>query len=163
MESIKEVLMIHTPVRVYTNGDIYRQSKSKNKEWKLVKASMTKTGYLKCAFDKKFFYVHRIVAHAFLGLDIDDSVLQVDHINLNKKDNTIENLRLVSCRENSYNKNSKGYCWDKDRLKWMANIRYNGMSKFIGRYETKEEAHQAYLDAKKVYHIIPNKSPRNYV
>ena len=44
--------------------------------------------------------VHRLVACAFLGLDY-DSALHVDHVNCDKSDNRVENLRVVTMEENN--------------------------------------------------------------
>lgn len=44
--------------------------------------------------------VHRLVACAFLGLDY-DSDLTVDHINCDKSDNSLMNLRVVTMEENN--------------------------------------------------------------
>lgn len=45
--------------------------------------------------------VHRLVACAFLGLDYEDLSMHVDHVNCNKSDNMVENLRVVTMEENN--------------------------------------------------------------
>lgn len=76
----------------------------------------------------------------------------IDHINRVKDDNRILNLRSVTQKENRFNTPSKGYYKTKDR--YMATIRLNGKNKHLGCYDNEADAHQAYLDAKKIYHII---------
>lgn len=80
---------------------------------------------------------------------------QIDHINHNRSDNKIHNLRSVTNQQNSFNKNNvKGYYFNSDRNIYQSYIKLNNKHKYIGCYKTPEEAHQAYLDAKKIYHII---------
>ena len=53
---------------------------------------------------KKFFTIHRLIAETFIPNP--DNKPYIDHINRDKKDNRIENLRWVTSRENSRNINS---------------------------------------------------------
>jgi len=56
--------------------------------------------------------------------------------------------------------NGSNLIWKADRgsntaaKKYMASIKFNYKNIYLGLYNTEEEARQAYLDAKKVYHII---------
>jgi hypothetical protein len=76
---------------------------------------------------------------------------QIDHINGNRGDNRIGNLRVVSPSENSRNtvaqKNPKndyvGVTWDAVRKKWAAHIQVNRKKIRIGRFESIEEAASA--------------------
>ena len=99
---------------------------------------------------KKYYYVHRILAHFYFGLEL-DSKLQVDHINRNRSDNRIENLRIVTNQQNSFNTNSKGYT--KHRNAFQACITLNG-NKYYKSFKTEEEAHNWYLSQKEKLHII---------
>lgn len=66
---------------------------------------------------------------------------QIDHINRYSLDNRRCNLREATRSQNAQNKQSKGYGYDKSRNKWYAQIAVNGSdSKFIGRFNTEEEA-----------------------
>ena len=80
----------------------------------------------------------------------------LDHINGIKIDNRICNLRISNKYENQWNRfdEIKGYTWSKKHKKWKSTIRYKGKSIFLGLYETEEEAKQAYLLAKKQYHLF---------
>ena len=74
----------------------------------------------------------------------------VDHIDGDRLNNDVSNLRIVSNRENtsSYkNKTSKyvGVSYHKRSKKYQSSIYLNGKSTFIGRFDTEEEAHKAYL------------------
>jgi hypothetical protein len=80
---------------------------------------------------------------------------EIDHINGVKDDNRIINLRSVTHQQNMWNrKNDKGYWFRKDTQKYQAKIQVNGKIKCIGHFNTEQEAHQAYLNAKEKYHII---------
>lgn len=78
----------------------------------------------------------------------------LDHINRNTSDNRIDNLRIVTNQQNSFNKVSKGYTWNKNLNKWQSQIKVNYKNIYLGLYETEEEAQQSYLLAKKQYHLI---------
>ena len=76
---------------------------------RFIKQTTNGSGYL-CVHlrrdDKQYCrYVHRLLAITFLDLD-EDSNLTVDHINHDRRDNRLENLRLVSQSDNLRNKTS---------------------------------------------------------
>ena len=83
----------------------------------------------------------------------------LDHIDGNRSNNKIENLRPATLNENARNckkpsHNTSGYkgvCWDKNRNKWMAYITINNKFKSLGRYDQIEDAHFAYTNAAKKY------------
>lgn len=79
---------------------------------------------------------------------------EVDHMDTNKLNNKISNLRNITHHQNLFNTNAKGYSWDKAHNKYSSHIRLNYKKIWLGFFDTPEEAHQAYLDAKKIYHII---------
>jgi hypothetical protein len=74
--------------------------------------------------------------------------MDTDHINCDKADNRIANLREATRSENSANRpppahnrsGFKGVHFDKNRQKWMAFIRKDWRVRNLGRYATKEEA-----------------------
>jgi len=89
-----------------------------------------------------------------LGLKRGDK-LEGDHRNHNTLDNQRENLRAVTCQQNHWNrKNSKGYSWDKRTKKYQARIKLNNKVISLGLFSTTKGAHNAYLQAKKQYHVI---------
>lgn len=81
--------------------------------------------------------------------------MDIDHINGNKSDNRIDNLRLATCSENSWNAEKrsdntsgyKGVSFDKSRGLWAAYINAYGKRKHLGRFRLIEDAHMAYEKA----------------
>lgn len=111
-----------------------------------------KDGYIRVRIYSKNYPIHRLIYIYYFG-DF-DSVLEIDHINRIRDDNRIENLRLTTNQENQFNRNAKGCSFEKRLNKYKAQIKLNGKSIHIGRYDTQEEAHNAYKKAKLNYHII---------
>lgn len=74
----------------------------------------------------------------------------IDHINRNKLDNRMENLRIITSKENSYNRtknknsNNKFKGVKKSGNKYIATISKDGIRREIGRFETEEEAAKVY-------------------
>jgi len=74
----------------------------------------------------------------------------IDHINRNKLDNRLENLRIITCKENSYNRSKnkssnntyKGVY--KRGNKFVASITKDNIRKEITGFETEEEAAKVY-------------------
>ena len=65
----------------------------------------------------------------------------------------MNNLRIVTNQENNFNKNAKRFT--KSKNKYRAYINLNNQQFYLGTFNTEEEAHKAYLQAKEKYHIIP--------
>ena len=90
--------------------------------------------------------------------------LSIDHIDGNKSNNFLSNLRVVTHQQNQWNHTkAKGYYWARLANKWRAQIRVNGKNKKLGYYDTEAEAHQAYLSAKAIYHQIPSQNALNQI
>ena len=148
-------------IRINKNDsmDIYswREYKTKPNDWYKIKLTLTIiNNYKTYRFNINKQYIHsRVVYKAHNPeWDIEDSDCNnvVDHINNNSLDNRIENLRVVTQQQNQWNKNAKGYYWDKNAKKWHARIKINGEEKYLGLFDNEEDAHISYLNAKEVYH-----------
>jgi hypothetical protein len=100
----------------------------------------------------KGYMAHRL---AWLYVHGDWPKKQIDHINRNRDDNRISNLRDIDGFENMQNrmaqKNSKsgvkGVSWSKRIKRWTAQIEKQGISKHLGVFKTIQEAEAAYLSA----------------
>jgi hypothetical protein len=101
----------------------------------------------------KTYFVHQLVAMAFLGHIPNGLKLVVDHINDNPSDNKVENLQIVTQRFNScktqgkYSSKYKGVYWGKNINKWRAQIEIKGIKKQLGSFDCELKAHQAYQNA----------------
>lgn len=104
----------------------------------------------------KWFREHRLIyllAHGTLPENI-------DHINRDKLDNRIDNLREACKAENERNRDKyrintsgyKGVWFHNQRKKWCAEITTNGKSRKLGLFDSKEDAAVAYNEASLKYH-----------
>jgi hypothetical protein len=119
----------------------------------VLKSSITKD-YLKVVLskdaNKKTFTIHQLMAIAFLNHKVDGHKLVVDHIDSNKTNNRLENLQIVSQRENVSKSNklktSKyiGVFWCKSKNKWVSRITINNKRFFLGSFNCELTAHLAY-------------------
>jgi len=80
---------------------------------------------------------------------------QLDHINGQRDDNRVENLRSATRAENAGNSKRradntsgfKGVYWNAQRSKWQAKIRRGQLEKHLGLFVCKEDAAEAYRRA----------------
>ena len=144
----------------YDLYSFYKTGGSKTEKWYQIKLSLDKsTGYKVFAFKiegKQInFKYHRVVYYAHNNdWDFYDSSKDniIDHIDGVKTNNHISNLRNVTNQENSFNTRARGCSFDKARGKYKAQITLNKKNIHIGRYDTEQEAHQAYVKAKREMH-----------
>lgn len=84
----------------------------------------------------------------------------VDHIDGDKTNNRISNLREASSAQNGRNSKVpshntsglKGASYFKRDGRWQSHIKVNGKQIRLGCFDTKEEAHAAYCEAARKYH-----------
>jgi len=138
--------------RCYKNGDLWRRLNTG--VYKLVKNTAIKEGYNVIICNKKQFRRHRIIFYAFnTDFDIYNKNIILDHIDGNRLNNSLENLRIVTVQENNHNQiNCKGYTYHKLIKKYMAYIKLNNIQYNLGYFNTRWEARQAYIDAIPKYH-----------
>ena len=143
-------------IRCYRNGVVERFWRGLY--WRIVKNTNNNNfGYNQIRIDKMIFR-HRIIAFCFLGLENikckKNMTNQIDHKNHNTLDNRVDNLRIVNNTQNQWNNERKGITFDKSRNKWRARINVNNKEIHLGRFENENDAREAYLNAKRTYHII---------
>lgn len=113
-----------------------------------------KHGYIGIRLDNVLHYAHRL---AWLYVYGKWPINQIDHIDGNRANNAFINLREVSNAENAQNKhksqNKSGFRGvRKENSKWLAEIKIDYKPIRIGLFGTPEEAHQAYILAKRKLH-----------
>lgn len=131
---------------IYDSGHLYRRATGKP-----VKASVTIAGY-------RMELPYAIWFHLYGELP--PRGLLIDHINRDRRDNRIGNLRLATYIQNGYNRTSphnpngfKGITPSgRPNKPWRAQIRINGIRISLGRFKTKEEAAEAYRNAVLKHH-----------
>ena len=133
-----------------------------NSKWAGKPALTTERGgYRVGSIGRLILCAHRVAWAIHYGEWPSDD-MEVDHINGQRNDNRIANLRLVTPAQNSKNKrllkvNTSGYSgvvWAESRQRWEASIADSGRSIHLGSYFSKEEAVIARKAAEKVlgYH-----------
>lgn len=135
--------------------------KSLPKRWSpkenILKPSIEGGGYLQVVLyidtRKKTIKVHQLVAEAFLGHTRCGFKLVVNHINFDKLDNRVENLEIVTARENCNKKHLSstseyvGVYWRKDVSKWCSRIQIDNKNINLGLFDNELEAAKYYKDA----------------
>lgn len=106
-----------------------------------IAGGLTELGYLRVWACSRKILVHRVVWLLFYGYE---PAGLLDHINRDRSDNRIQNLRLASASENQRNSGIsnnntsgiKGVSWDKNRSRWQAYLN----NKPLGRFKNLAEA-----------------------
>lgn len=102
-------------------------------------------GYRHGRIFRKAYLAHRVIWALVHGAW---PKAEIDHINGNRADNRIENLREVNGSENHRNmkrlvtntSGTTGVYWDKANNKWMVLIWHDGRSQFKGYFHSKDDA-----------------------
>lgn len=130
--------------------------------WKperILKQTPTTDGYLSVKLYNKgegtFFRVHQIVCMAFKNHKPNGHELVCNHKNFDPHDNRLENLEIITQRENAnkkhLNSSSKyvGVSWSNGAKKWEAYITINNKINHLGRFKDELDAREAYQQALK--------------
>lgn len=120
----------------------------------IIKPWLNTRGYKSVTLRKdgkpKSLKVHKLVAINFLNHIPNGMNSVIDHIDGNKLNNNINNLRIVSQRKNMSNMKRQTYSkyvgvsFDKRSNKWVSNIRLEGKGKFLGSFKCELSAAYAY-------------------
>lgn len=151
-----ERLKILSSMLRYDGGVLYWLEWRSGVKSDLVAGTLTKNGYVSVCSKGVKAYAHRIVWFMHNG-EIPKG-FDIDHIDHDRTNNKIENLRLVSRSDNLKNKGvvksssgEMGVYWSKAAQKWEASITVDGRKKYLGLFDTVEAARHARKEADKIY------------
>lgn len=117
-------------------------------------------GHILIGYKKQKHLAHRLAWYYVNGSWPQN---QIDHINGDPSDNRIINLRESTQAENTQNRREAstrsksgllGVHWCDRAKKWIAKIMLNKATKYLGSFDNKEEAFDAYLQAKRKLHTF---------
>lgn len=119
--------------------------------------TLTCYGYYRVKLLGRCIQAHRIVAVLSGLLDNTTSALSIDHIDGMCSNNTPENLRAVTNRQNQNNRavhRVGRLCGTlRSGTKWEARVQVNGKKIYLGTYDTEQAAHMAYLAYRKQHNL----------
>ncbi len=156
MEEWKEVID-------FPNYSVSNLGNVKNKSNLILKPNILSNGYYQHRLSKdgnyKTFKTSRLVAKHFLE-GFDDK-FEIDHIDNDKTNNNVNNLRCSTRSENNKNRRGygkskyKGVCFDKRKQRWSVRV-CNGRfwKRRFGSYETEEEAAKVYNEKMKELGLV---------
>lgn len=113
--------------------------------------TVSPNGYRNLTLNRKQYKAHHVVWYLAYGY----WPTQIDHINRNKDDNRLENLREVDCSLQQHNRKMPlpssgltGAHWNKAKNKFKSSIKVDGKNVHLGYFNTAKEASKAYLKEK---------------
>jgi hypothetical protein len=135
----------------YQNGDLVRKTLPRKRY-----ANAKKSEYLSTFVNGVYYRTHKLVFLYHYGY----IPKQIDHIDNNKHNNCVENLRECLPSNNSMNigirsDNSsgvKGVAWEPKRKKWRVRVCAQGKTMYSGRFEDIELAELVAIEARNKYH-----------
>lgn len=151
----------------YDNGNLFwKVSRGKAKAGGDA-GRLKSSGYIEIKLFGRSYQAHRVIWEMHHG-EI-PSNLVVDHINHDRSDNRIENLRVVEQRTNTKNQSMRitnrsgvnGVRWYEARRKFRAEIKVDRKSISLGYYETIIDAKAARMRAEKEYKFHENHGKKN--
>ncbi len=149
---LKEIFDYNPNTGIFT----YKQATSRSVHVGDIAGSMDEKGYLRIKIYGHSYRCHRLAWLFVHGSWPND---QIDHINSIRNDNRLINLREVSNKINCENRikpmsnNKIGFLGVYvHHGKYATSLKVDGIVKRLGHFNTPEEAHQVYLEAKRKYH-----------
>ena len=142
---------IYVNIAGFNNYQVSNFGNVKNvKTGRILKPSENRDGYFGVVLmndgDRATKTIHKLIACAFL--ENFENKPCIDHIDRNRKNNQISNLRWATLSENQHNKSMQqnnvsgiiGVSFCSGRNRWKSTIKINGRNKTLGRFVNKEDA-----------------------
>lgn len=135
----------------YKDGKLYNRVSRGSAKRDTEAGYVAEDGYRRVRVDGKYFYIHRLIWWLLTGKEVPEDLF-IDHIDGNRLNNLITNLRLATALENQYNKarqdngtsSYKGVWFDKAKDVWKASIRFKEKRHYIGQFSSELDAALAY-------------------
>lgn len=139
------------------NGSLTWKVRTSNRIRVGDEATCPNYGYYVVRLDTVLYRAHRVCWAVHYGAW---PVSKIDHINGNRNDNRLCNLREATIKENCRNmrigkankSGYKGVAWGKVAGKWSAQIKVNYRKVHLGLFNDPAEAHAAYVEAAAKYY-----------
>ena len=147
VDYIEDTGKLYWKIRPRHHFDSDRGMNVSNSSYAGNEAGSLHVGYVEIGINNTTYRAHRIIWKLMYNEDPEDTI---DHINGDRTDNRLCNLRKATHLENSQNvvnlkKNNKsgfvGVCWYEKSGKWRATLTYKGDTMHLGLFETAHEAH----------------------
>lgn len=158
MENLKKYYLYNEITGIFTRIESFRRRRTFDLQKPI--GWLNNRGYLTMKVENKNYQAHRLAWFYVYG-ELPENV--IDHIDGNRTNNAINNLRILTRRENTQNiskasKNNKigvlGVSYNEKRKTnpFIARIGHMGNQIIIGYYPNQELAQKAYLEKKKELH-----------
>jgi hypothetical protein len=140
----------------YKNGHLYWKKPRSGIQVKDQAGSIDSKGYIRIRFNGKKYLNHRLIFLMHYGY----LPKMLDHIDNNRLNNCIENLRPATREENGYNKplqknnksGAKNVHWHTQAKRWVVSIGFNKTFKYVGMFKDLELADLVAQEARDKYH-----------
>jgi hypothetical protein len=140
----------------YKDGDLYNKASRNSRALAGALAGSRTSLYASVCIEGQVYGIHRIIFLMHHGYMPD----AIDHINGDKMDNRIENLRPATNSQNQHNQavrasnksGVKGVSWVQKYSKWYACIRINGKNKNLGMFDKLESAKEFIELVREMHH-----------
>ena len=140
----------------YCDGNLFWKVKKGTVKIGQMAGTLANTGYWQICLFKRFYLAHRLIFLMHKGYLPNE----LDHIDGNKLNNRIDNLREATKSQNQFNKGMrknntsgvKNVFWCKNYKKWRVLVSVDGKKRHVGYFEDIEVAKEVAIDFRKQHH-----------